>query len=293
MWEIFHDIYLYWCGGIYYLNEKLNTKVVKGSTCKRSIKSRRWSFGHQDNTLHEGHACLHYCYAYIYSYTYKYSILLRSAQQRTLHRNELLHFQDRWKMCCMLLPCYSLFPYPLGFTWTAHRPATAGAAAAPASAGYQVLGTDRRAEGTGAEWGSGKMSSPSSSILQSYLVKANTGQYLPSCHWKGGSDASAWHTNIVTCTNDDASLASLFMASSNGGGRSQWKANDVQESNCQQVGHVQEVTETWMLAPATCSLSDVSPDAQDAFWTHMRKSRWWLKRRHTISCWWTAASKLW
>lgn len=68
--------------------------------------------------------------------------------------------------------------------------------------------------GAAGSWGSGKTASPSSSsILQSYLVKANTGQHFPSCHWKRGSDALAWHANIVTCTNDDAKLASLFMAS--------------------------------------------------------------------------------
>lgn len=60
---------------------------------------------------------------------------MRSAQQRTLHRNELLHFQDRWKMCCMLLPCSSLFPFPLGFTWTAHRPATTGPGHGPCVGG--------------------------------------------------------------------------------------------------------------------------------------------------------------
>lgn len=62
-----------------------------------------------------------------------------------------------------------------------------------------------------ASWGSGKTASPSSSIFQSYLVKANTSQHIPSCHWKTGSDALAWHANIVACTNDDAKLASLFM----------------------------------------------------------------------------------
>lgn len=39
MWEIYYDIYLHLCSGNYYLNEKLNAKVVKGTTCKRSIKS--------------------------------------------------------------------------------------------------------------------------------------------------------------------------------------------------------------------------------------------------------------
>lgn len=34
-------------------------------------------------------------------------------------------------------------------------------------------------------------------------------------------------------------------------GRSQWKATDVQEPGCQQMGHVQDVTEMSMLAPAT------------------------------------------
>lgn len=68
--------------------------------------------------------------------------------------------------------------------------------------------------GAAGSWSSGKTASPSSSsILQSYLVKANTGQHFPSCHWKRGSDALAWHANIVTCTNGDAKLASLFMAS--------------------------------------------------------------------------------
>lgn len=55
-------------------------------------------------------------------------------------------------------------------------------------------------------WGSGKNASPCSSILQLYLVKANTAQHIPSCHWKKGSDTLAWHANIVTCTNDDAKL---------------------------------------------------------------------------------------
>lgn len=66
--------------------------------------------------------------------------------------------------------------------------------------------------GTAGSLGSGKNTSPSSSILQPYLVKANTGQHIPSCHWKRVSDALAWHADIVTRTNDDARLASLFMA---------------------------------------------------------------------------------
>lgn len=150
-------------------------------------------------------------------------------------------------------------------------------------------------KGTGAEWGSGKMSSPSSSILQCYLVKANTGRYLPWCHWKGGSDASAWHANIVACTNDDALLASLFMASSNrwGGGKSvesNWRSR-VQLStsrSCSGSDRNLNVSSCYVLA-----LRRESRWCTGAILTHTRKSRWWLKRRHTISCWWTAASKLW
>lgn len=138
-----------------------------------------------------------------FSSTYKYPILLRPAQQRTLCDNELLHFQDGWKMFCVLLLSSSL---PLstqlhleGPPTCHHRPGCN-----VGSVWYQVLGINQQVEGMKAKWGSGKMSSPSSSILQSYLVKANTGQYIPSCHWKRGSGALAWHANIVTCTNDDA-----------------------------------------------------------------------------------------
>lgn len=49
--------------------------------------------------------------------------------------------------------------------------------------------------------------------------KVTPGQHIPSCHWKRGSDALAWHANIVTGTNDDAKLTSLFIASLQGGGK--------------------------------------------------------------------------
>lgn len=94
--------------------------------------------------------------------------------------------------------------------------------------------------GVAGSWGSGKNASLSSSILQPYLVKGNNGQHIPSCHWKRRSGALAWHANIVACTNDDAKLTSLFIASLMGGKVwTAWKAEDVQEeSNYQQVDHV-------------------------------------------------------
>lgn len=87
---------------------------------------------------------------------------------------------------------------------------------APSLPWRSAVSSDRDEPTTGGaagSWGSGKTTSTSSSILQPYLVKANTGQHIPSCHWKRGSDALAWHANIVARTNDDAKLAPLFIAS--------------------------------------------------------------------------------
>lgn len=170
----------------------------------------------EGTTPHRRIRCLHTYNLYVplNQQTLIYSIRLRSAQQRPLYDNELLHFQDRWKMCCTPLLRSSL---PLSTPLPLDRPPTYPQRPGrnPSMAWYEVLGIKQ--EGCGAEGGSGKIASPSSSILQPHLVKANTGQYIPSCHWKRGSDAVAWHANIVTRTNDDASPASLFMASSKEG----------------------------------------------------------------------------
>lgn len=110
------------------------------------------------------------------------------------------------------------FPYPLHFTRLA-RAATRWPG--PLSL-RSVVSSDRdeaAREGSCCELRQWKNRlTPPSSILQPHLVKANTGQHIPSCHWKRGSDALASHANIVTCTNDDAKLPPLFTASLKEGG---------------------------------------------------------------------------
>lgn len=105
-----NDIYPYLCCTTTDANQilrKLRAKVMKMTTCKRKFKRWRWWFGSYHNTQ-KVMVAYYYLYISFNQQTLIYSILLRSAQQRTLYDNELLHFQDRWKMCCTPLLCSSL-----------------------------------------------------------------------------------------------------------------------------------------------------------------------------------------
>lgn len=148
--------------------------------------------------------------------------------------------------CCSAPP----FPHPLSFTWKAHLPTTTGPAATPGQCDIKCSGWTDKWKGLGQSEAVEKFPHPPH-------------QYCSLTWWKltlasifhrviGREDQMPWldtQTLLPVQMMTHSSLHYSWLLRMRG--RSQWNATDVQESDCQQVGHVQEVTETWMLAPAT------------------------------------------
>lgn len=109
---IFNEIYLSLCLFCWIhlqcsslqMYPNLRNKVIKKTNQKVKVMIL------DGTTTHSRTRCLHAYYLYVplNQQTVIYSLLLRSAQQRPLYDNELLHFQDRWKMCCTPLLSSSL-----------------------------------------------------------------------------------------------------------------------------------------------------------------------------------------
>lgn len=125
----------------------------------------------------------------------------------------------------------------------------------PCTTWYPVIGMSQQGEGMLGAEAVEKTASPTSSILQPDLVKANTDRHIPSCHWKTGSDALTWHANIVAHANHDAKLTSLFRATLKG---DKFKVNgNVQESNCQQISHVGGICRNMNMSSSCCKWRDL------------------------------------
>lgn len=148
--------------------------------------------------------------------------------------------------CCSAPP----FPYPLGFTWMANPAATTGPAATPGQRAIKCSGWTDKWKG----WG------------QSEAVEKRPHpphQYCSLAWWKltragifhrviGREDQMPWPDTLTLLPVQMMTHSSLHYSwLLQMRGRSQWKATDVQEFDCQQVGRVQEVRGRWMLAPAT------------------------------------------